>query len=268
MSGGGSGGGQNTTVQKSDPWPEQQPYLTYGFQQAQNQYQSDTPKYYEGDTVAPLSNTTNQAMDLQTQRALSGSPVTSGAQNLATSTLNGDYLNSNPYMDANFAAGTDAITKAYNSAINQNTAGAVGSGRYGSGMQMFANNQAQDTLAKNLNNLYGQTYFQNYNNERGNQMQTMGAAPNLAAADYTDLGKLSDVGALKDQYAQSIKDADVNKWNYNQNLPANKLGQYMGLIQGNYGGSQSTQTPLSGQSLMGSLLGAGALGLGAYSAMR
>jgi len=266
--GGSSGGGQNTTVTKSDPWAGQQPYLKTGFEQAQQQLNSSTPEYYQDSTVAPQSETTQQAMQLQAQRALSGSPVTDSAQNLATNTMNGNYLNSNPYLDANFAAGTDAITKAYNGAVNQNTAGAVGSGRYGSGMQMFANGQAQDTLAKNLNNLYGQTYYNNYNTERGNQQAMAGQAAGIAGSDYTDLGKLSDVGSAQDQYSQAVTDADVNKWNYNQNLPANKLGQYMGLIQGNYGGSSSTQTPLSGQSLMGSLLGAGMTGLGAYSAMR
>lgn len=268
MGSGGGGGGQTTTVTKSDPWAGQQPYLSYGFGEAQNLYRGGTPQYYQGNTVAPLSATTNQAMGLQAQRALSGSPVTSSAQNLATNTLNGNFLAGSPYLDANFNAGAQAITNAYQGAMRGVNAGASGNGRYGSGMQMFAKQQQDNTLANNLGNLYSQTYFNNYNNERANQMATMGQAPSLAAVDYADLSKLSDVGATQDAYNQSLVDADVNRWNYNQNLPMNKLAQYMGMIQGNYGGSTATQTPLSGQSTLGNLLAGGLGAAGLYNAMK
>lgn len=264
--GGGSSGGQNTTVTKSDPWAGQQPYLEAGFQQAQTNLNSASPSYYPNSTVAPQSATTQQAMQLQSQRALNGSPLMTSADNQVNNTINGSYLNSNPYLDANFAAGAQGITQQYNNAVNGQTAGFESGGRLGSGMQAFNKNQANTTLAGNLGNLYNQTYFQNYNNERQNQMGAMGMAPTLANQDYTDLSKLSDVGSAQDQYAQSQTDADVNKWNYNQNLPTNKLSQYMGLIQGNFGSTQATQTPLYGTSLLGNILGAGALAGGAYGA--
>lgn len=263
---GGSSGGTSTTVTKSDPWAGQQPYLTQAFQQAQNNYTNNVPQYYQGSTVAPQSGTTTQAMDLQTQRALNGSPVMSSADTLANNTMNGAYLNSNPYLDANFNAGSQSIKNNYYDAVRGVSSGAEGGGRYGSGMQAFQKDQADNTLAGGLGNLYNQTYYNNYNTERGNQNAAMGYAPTLANQDYTDLSKLSDVGSAQDTYNQSVTDANVNKWNYNQNLPYNQLAQYAGLINGNYGMSGSTSTPLSGQSLLGNVLSAGALGLGAYSA--
>ena len=55
--GGGSGGGQQstTTVQKADPWSGQQPFLTYGFEQAKNRYQQDQPQFYPSSTISPFN---------------------------------------------------------------------------------------------------------------------------------------------------------------------------------------------------------------------
>jgi len=45
--GGGSGGGTSTnTVTKADPWSGQQPYLTYGFEEAQDRFQADQPQFF------------------------------------------------------------------------------------------------------------------------------------------------------------------------------------------------------------------------------
>lgn len=260
----GGGGGSTTTVQKSDPWAGQQSYLTYGFDQAKNQYNSQNPQYYPGQTVAPLSDTTNLAMNLQTQRALNGNPLTNAAQGQLGNTVAGNYLNSNPYLDANFQAGTDAISKAYGDTVRGNTASFEGGGRTGSGMQAFYNNQANDTLAKNLNNLYGQTYYTNYTNERQNQLNATQLAPTYAGLDYTNLDALSNVGAAQDANNQNILNSNIDRWNYNQNLNANKLGQYMNMIQGNYGGTSSssgTYTPKSSSSnLFGGALSGAATG--------
>lgn len=265
MGGSSGGGGTNTTVTKSDPWAGQQPYLQNIYGEAQNWYNSSEPAYYEGSTVADLGPTTQQAIDLQTSRALSGSPLTSQGQGLIADTLAGDYLTQNPYVDAVFNQGADQIKKNYWDAVNGTNSGASSAGRYGSGMQAYATDQAGDTLAKNLGDLYNQTYYSNYQTERGNQNAALSSALNYANQDYTDLAKLAEAGAVTDEQAQALIDADINKWNYNQNLKVNKLGQYLGLIGGNYGGSTSTQTPVSGQSWLGTLAGLGAMGYGMAS---
>ena len=56
-SGGGSGGGgQSTqTVQKADPWAGQQPFLSYGFEQAKGRFGQDQPQFFPGNTVAPFN---------------------------------------------------------------------------------------------------------------------------------------------------------------------------------------------------------------------
>lgn len=313
-SGGGGGGG--TTITKSDPWDQQKPFLEYGFKQAQDQFKENSPAYYGGETLVPLSRTTNQAIALQKQRALSGNPLMNtsqnalystaaggmlngnqainqslmAGQNALTDTASGRMLNGNPYLDANFRAGADSITRSYNDAVNSQTAGFAGAGRTGSGMQAFYQDRQNDTLAKNLGNLASQTYYDNYNNERANQLSTAQIgqqtfndnynaeranqlnatqlAPQYAQEDYNNINALSDAGAAEDSNNQQILNAKIDKYNYEQNLPSNKLAQYMGLVQGNYGGSSSnTSTPTySRGSRLGGALGgaAGGAALGSF----
>lgn len=267
MSGGG-GSGSSTTVTKADPWSGQQPYLTTGFARALDNLNSSTPQYYPHSTVAPQSANTQQALGMQWQRAANGSPVMRSANNLANNTMNGAYLNSNPYLDANFNAGAQQIKNNYMSAVGDANSGFSGAGRYGSGAQLYAMNNANNALATNLGNLYNSTYLNNYNNERGYQNSMASLAPTLANQDYTDLSKMSDVGAAYDSYNQSLVDADVDRWNFLQNLPYNKLNQYMGLVNGTYGMDKSTSTPVSGNSALGNALSGVATGIGAYNAFK
>ena len=74
MSKGSGGGGQSTTIQKSDPWSGVQPYLTDYFQKGQTA--TNNPyNFYNGTTTAGFSPEQQAGMNLNTQRALSGSPT-------------------------------------------------------------------------------------------------------------------------------------------------------------------------------------------------
>lgn len=264
LGGGGSSGGTQTT--KTEPWDQQKPYLTDIMSKAQNNYNTQTPQYYPNSTVAPLSNTTNLAMGLQAARAINGSPLENATNNMATNTMNGAFMNSNPYLDQNFDTGARQITKAYNNAVTGNTAGMEGGGRLVSGMQAFMNNQANDTLGQNLGELYGKTYGQNYTDERTNQMRAMAFAPQMINQDYTDLGALSDVGNFQDTRSQDLTNADVSRWNYNQNLPYNNLSNYSNLVQGNYGGTSTATQPYSSGNRLGGIGAMASLGNGLFPA--
>lgn len=256
--GGGGGSTQTQTVTKADPWSEQQPYLKYGFQQAQDIYQGGAPGYYPGQTVAPFSNETNAALDAQTNRALAGSPLMTAAQQQLTDTMSGKYLdvNTNPYL----MPMADQIKAEVLPTIDSRFAG---SGRLNSGL-------ASRAAAQGVGDALATQAFNNYNNERNRQTQGMLFAPSLAAADYNDISKLADVGAQREGMAQAGINADIAKYNYEANLPNNWLSQFMNLVQGQYGGSGTTtqsqpyyQNRLAsgaGGALGGGLLGASAGG--------
>src|SRR5688500_16747571 len=88
MSLGSKQSGSTTTTQTADPWAGVQPYLSSLFRRADN-LSAQNPG------LAPQSSATTQAQVLQAQRALSGSPLTSAAQQGILGTIQGDNLN--PY---------------------------------------------------------------------------------------------------------------------------------------------------------------------------
>src|SRR5690606_1696683 len=89
MSGGGGGGG--TQVVKNEPPEWLKPFQTEIGQRASQL--SQTPlQFYPGQTYAGLSPETEAALQMQTQRALAGSPVTQAMQAELTRTLGGQYL--------------------------------------------------------------------------------------------------------------------------------------------------------------------------------
>jgi len=255
MSGGGKQSGTTQTVQKTDsaPWVEQQPYLKYGFEEAQKQYQSDEPSYFPGDTVVGFDPYQSQAQDMVAQRAMAGNPLNQQAQGVAGDTLSGEYLNGNPYFDQMVGSIGDAVRPGVDSQF-------AGAGRYGSGLHAGT---MTDAIARQAAPLA----YQNYATERGNQQAMVGAAPGLAATDYADAGMLAGVGAERQNMGQQQLSADIERFNFDQNVDRAKLADFMSLIQGNYGG-QTTQTvdqPLY-RNRSASMLGGAATGAGAGAA--
>lgn len=252
MSLGGSQGSTTTTT-KSEPWSGQQPFLKTGFESIKNNYinpatgnvdGSKLPAYYPGQTIASDSPETQAALAARTGRALYGSPLTTAAQNQLTSTLNGDYLNSNPYIDATYNKAAKGVTQNYNEIVNPGIDSAFAkAGRFGSGAYAQARNSADRSAGTALGDLATNIYGQNYANERQNQIQGQLYAPDLANQDYYDINQLSSVGDYKTNLAQQQIDESRKKYDYNANKDQTALQQYMDLIQGNYGGTQTQTNP-------------------------
>src|ERR1700686_5200450 len=84
--------GNTTTTTKSDPWSGQQPYLTTGFQQAQNLYNpggSGGPQYFPGQTYAPPTDQQNAGLSQVGNLGLNGSAPGNAASNADTAGING-----------------------------------------------------------------------------------------------------------------------------------------------------------------------------------
>ena len=225
----------------SAPWEQQQPYLLQGFQEAQNLLGQGGPSYFPDSTVAPMGNITRQALNQVRRTAQAGTPVPGAATDQLTQTLQGDYLNSNPYLDAMYNQAANRVTEHYQEAVAPQIAGNFGlSGRTGSNMA-FANamqNSRQD-LGDSLAQMAGNIYGQNYQQERGRQMQAAGMAPSIAPLSYYDQSQLLNVGETYDQQAQREIGDQFNRYMFEQERPYDNLGRYMGYLGGNYGQTQT-----------------------------
>lgn len=250
MSGGG-GGGSTNTIQKADPWKKVQPYLEELFPVARQWFEGPNPQYYPESTVAGQAPETLASQYLATQRALAGSPLQAGAQQLGYNTMAGNFLGSNPYLNSMFQSATDPLVDQFSRAIAPSITSqfALG-GRYGSGAHQGAITDAAGKLGQALGTMGAQIYGPAYESERARQQQMVSMAPQLAAMDYTDLAQLAQIGGLREQRAQDLLNAEIARWDYQQNLPWNKIQQYNNLLMGGAGlgstTSSRTQAPSQG----------------------
>lgn len=321
---GGSSGGNSKTTQTSDPWKEQIPYLKYGMSEAARLYQNNSPKYYEGSTVAGFSPEQLQAQQMGVNRATSGNSSMTNAQNFSNNVLgggfggdagarnfanasmsgafggdagargytndvlSGKYLNSNPYQDSVFQNVQQKVMPAVNSQF-------MGSGRYGSNLHAdtatraltesyapYASQQYQSGLDRMgqaagmsdamYNNAYGRMAQgagmaqDMYQQDVGNRFNAAGMAPTFAANDWNDINALNTIGGQRQNLAQNELNDAVNRWDYYQQLPYDKLGQFINNVGGNYGGTVVGKTPTpsmwqqalgGGVGLLGSALSGG-----------
>lgn len=266
MAGGGKGGGSQTqtTTQKSEPWAEQQPYLKEIFGQAQNQYNSSNPQYYAGSTIANQSADTQNAVNMG-RSAAGNSGILNTAGGVANATARGDYLDpsTNPYLASTFQAAADPVMRNFQTAVAPGIdGGRVAAGRYGSGAWTNMQQGAQTALGQTLGGLATNIYGGNYQQERDRQMGAVNNAGNTFQQGFLPAQALATIGQQQDARSQDVLNADITRFNYNQNLPAAKLAQYQQMIQGNYGGTATTQTPLYSNNSaagLGGMLGIGSL---------
>lgn len=251
-----SSGKTTTTTATNAPWSGQQGFLSDVFNRAQQNFQAGPQQYFPNSTVVPFSNQTEQALQTTEQRALDPNSLIGRSQNQLGSTIQGDYLAGNPFFEGAFKKIADPIQARLNSSFSN-------AGRYGSG----ANRQA---LASALSDTAGQLQFQNYGQERQNQLSALNFAPQLQAAD-TQL--LSQVGSAREALAGNELQDQINRFNFNQSAPDEALRRYATLVGGgSYGGSSTSTQPLysnglltglgvagSTAGLLGSLFGRGGL---------
>jgi hypothetical protein len=225
-----------------------------------------------GSSIAGVNNSSNSYLTgLLNGNGLNSNPANGGYQSLAngsspadstfSSFANGSMMN-NPFESSQLNALMDPITRAYQTATAPGISSQMESaGRYGSGAMANADSQAQQNLVQQLGNvaapvvsnmyqtnlgneLTGATGLSsnvlgglgglggNYNTAAQQQLQGSFNAPNINNQNWQTVGNLGNVGAQQQTLNQSIL-----------NSPFNLLGQYGGLIQGNYGGTANTTQP-------------------------
>jgi hypothetical protein len=202
-------------------------------------------------------------------------------------TAGGEYLSGNPFFSGAFDAAARAAGSTFQDQMQQVASNASRAGRYGSGAMGQLQDRAAGTFATALTDTAGKLAYQNYDAERARQeaaqssigslygsdyarqLQAAQMAPALAQADYADIDKLYQVGQAQESYQQAALADAMQRYNFQQNLPAAKLQSFLSAAYGAPMGQQTTQpiyrnqaaNVLGGASL-GAALGGGTLGAG------
>lgn len=252
-----SGGSQNTVSQQTVPsWL--QPYLTSTLSQAQGLEQTGGPQYYPGQQVAPLTPMQQQGIS-GVQNLAQGPNSSNVAQQQNMNIESGAYLNpnTNPYL-----AGTLKTA-------GQGVQNAIGS-QFGAAGRNVVGSAPVQTSA--MNELANQIYGGAYQDDMKNMVTASGLSPTIDAGTYAPYQAEMQVGNGVQGQNQNEINANMNQWNYNQQLPENMLSWYSGLIGQNaapFGGQSSSSRGNNNGLLTDAGLGIGAIGAGAslYSAL-
>lgn len=232
--------GSNSQTTRTEPPKYQLPYLQHGVQEARNLYNSSAPR------VAPMSDTSSAALGGIAAQARNNQ-LSPAASNLATNTLNGGMLGTNPFLQSGPNPHLDAtFNQAALATQNQLGSQFARSGRDQGASQGLRAQQLGDLAT----NIYGGAYENDqnrrlsaYSTERGLQQGALGMSPMLSQAQYGDLDRLLGVGQTFENYQQRQLDA-----------PGNALDQYLGRVSGNMGSNVTVNGGGGGFS------GAGAMG--------
>ena len=175
---GGGGGGNSQTTNELDP--NVVPYVKDALSQQQALYREGAPDYYGGQTYLSPNSQQQQAINQMTANAGVNDSMLQNSTNLNNQMIQGNYLQNNPNFDRVMQTAGEAATKQYNNAMQGTNSQASLSGRYGSDAhaRMASDNSAN--LANSLSNTAANYSYQNYANERGNQINAMNNAQQIA----------------------------------------------------------------------------------------
>jgi len=196
------GGSQRTITQTTAPSAFAQPFLQYGMQEAKDLYQSARPQYYPKSTVVGFSPETQMALSGYRSAAAAGSPMIPAVQQAVMQNLTG----TNPLFQ-----------QALQPTIQQAMQGAQSTGRYGSGY-------AQKAVAEAVAPLMYQA-----------QQTAIQQAPAARQFGFADLQTMAEVGAAREAQEQAELAADIERFQFQEARPAQKLADYLTMVQGGSG---------------------------------
>ena len=240
----GGGGGSSQTSNNLDP--NVVPYVKDALAEQQKLYQEGAPEYYGGQTYLNPNAQQQQAIDMMTANANINNPMLQNATNLNNQMIQGDFLQNNPNFDAVMNTAGRKATDIYNNAMQGTNSQASMSGRYGSDAhaRMASNNSSN--LAQSLADTAGQYAYQNYATERGNQINAMNNAQQIAQGQNVGAQNLINAGNLQAGFDQTALDADIARHDYGQNAQQQHLANYTNAVWGAPGGSVSTTSQSGG----------------------
>lgn len=242
----GGGGDDTTTVQKSDPWEGQQPYLSNLFQQAQLQFNQRNPDLIKSTEAA------TQGADAYKGAAATAQGLASSAAQGQQFLARGDVLSpeSNPALQQYIDLANQATTRSFQQGVLPSLkgqsvqAGNVGSSRAGIAEGLASQGVTQQ-IAQQTAGLTSAGYAQG--------LDAMGRGLALAPQTIAAQGLSGD---FLNQASAGY--AGVENLPYQQQLA--KLQNYQALISGQGGGTQTNIGPATQTGGLSGAIGGAATG--------
>ena len=242
-----------TSTTNQAPWGTQEPYLSQGFQAAQNLYlPGGAPAGYQWftdpttgsrATVSPLTQETTNLVGSVTN--LANQPnILNPAERYARASMSGQYLSpeSNPYLADMVTAASQAARDQFLTSSIPGLSSQFGrSGRTGSPGMASAFENLSAGYGRGISDIATKLYGTAYENERQRQQEMAMFAPDLLQARTSMYGSALDAQDILNEQRQRELTDRVNRFNFEQAAPSEALQRYLKSVSGQFG-QQTTQT--------------------------
>lgn len=256
-----SGPSGTTTTSNTNP---ASPFLGNLYNWSTQLAQNNQPQYYPGPTLAGFTPAQGDALNRLAQFGQQGSPAIGAATNFNTNLTNGGFLFNNPSNPTLSAFSSGAMANpmsnpAFNATIQNTlsqvipgiTSKSVAGGNLNNPAGTFAAGQgAMGALAPYISNIYqqGQQNQLNAATTLGNQWNTGVGLMNQGSAltpSLVQLGLLPaqtefSAGSAQQAQNQAGINADMARFNYNQDLPFTMNSWLSGILGSNPGSATTS----------------------------
>ena len=250
-----SGGGSQTTTQRTEPYAPAEPFLQDILGEAQNIYRSGAGRQFcPGSTVVPFATQTQSALDLGQAAALEQAGP-SQLMNLAGSTIS-DFAS---------GAGQNQYLDQIRSGITSDVMGNIAT-QFGGMGRTGTSPQAQQAAARGITQAYAPIAASLSQQERARQLAAAGQlSPLQAGMDarrFDALSQLAGVGASYEDLARRQIQDQIARFQFGQQAPMTQLQNYAGLISPIASGlpTQLTNAPSQQASGLGGAFGGAVAG--------
>lgn len=258
----------STVKTVSSPWKPQQTHILNVFDEA-NRLRQNPIENFQGQTFAgATANDTAAQQYLQNFATGAAQSATSNAIGALDFGLNAPNLASNPYVQDYVTAATNPLyERLTEEALPAIRSGANLAGQAGSSRQALAEGlairgtqrAAGETSANILNDAYGKgldTYA-----------KTLALTPQTVDAGTLPARYLGAAGEQQRAFEQMAINDAMQKFNFDQYEPYQRLGMYKDFITGNYGGTTTQKTETGSSGFLGKALGGISTGAGVFGAL-
>ena len=238
------GGGTQVSTATTEPWEEQIPYLTAGFEQAKGLYNKGAPAYYGKETLAGFdpAQTAAQTSVLGYGMGPRAAAQQAGAENRLLKGLSGqiDTATFNPMMDV--------LGRQMKSQLETNVLPGIRQSlvQYQPGGSSRGDIVQANAIASANQQMLNKASEMTYNAQQAAQDRAQNYAqmyPSIMSAPLNMYGAMGDVGAQRRAMTQATMDSDMARYQYNATAPQQQLANYMKMVTGNYGGTTTQTSP-------------------------
>ncbi len=280
------GGGTQVSTSTTEPWEEQIPYLTSGFEEAQRLYNRGAPEYYPGETLAGFDPMQKAAQQHTLGYAMGprAAGMQAGGEGALMRSLGGytgftrgqagDLLAGNVRTGAGtpYGAMENALTQGVMGNLQKNILPGIrqqqvmyqpgGSSRGALEQNKAVSAAVQSGLTKPLAQMYSDAY-QTAQGMRmpmsqsiiGQQQYGQQMYPSIMNAPLGMYGAMGGVGEQRRAMTQEGIDRDMARYQYQSNAGQNALRNYMAMVTGDYGSTTTSTTPAPKDNTMANLIG-------------